>query len=162
MTAALPTHEYCHRDHSREEEQARFGSLGQILSEEICCLNCCACGKQIKADAYRAHRVKCGQQISGEEPGIETKKMKTLKIGDAVKFVDPHGVERDALVTNCWGGTGGQLEYDESKPVNSCINVVYVTEDANKTDSYGRQTEHETSVSHKSATLAPGRYWHQP
>ena len=62
-----------------------------------------------------------------------------VNVGEAVTFVDPLRVERPALVTAVWSPT--------------CINVVFVSGDANRNDSYGRQTEHQTSVAHVSQNL---------
>jgi hypothetical protein len=71
------------------------------------------------------------------------------KIGDAVTFVNPVGKRFGAVVTANWG-TG---------PTPS-INVVYVTDDEAKTDSYGRQIERSTSVVHQSNQAAHGMYWY--
>ncbi len=63
--------------------------------------------------------------------------MKTVSIGSAVKIKDEFGVERNALVTNCWPATA---EYDDSKPVHLCINVVFVVGDeARRTATAGRR-----------------------
>ena len=68
--------------------------------------------------------------------------------GDHIKYVDPKGIEHDALVTMNWSET--------------CVNLVYVTLDANETDSYGQQIKRETSVVNKSIQTAPGNYWYKP
>lgn len=81
---------------------------------------------------------------------------RNIQNGDHVKYVDPNGVEHDALVKQCWG----RKDYeDHSAPA---INLVYVSKQEGKTDGGGQQTECETSVSHKSMTPAPGRFWYQP
>ena len=59
-----------------------------------------------------------------------------VKIGDSVTFINALRIEIPALVTAVWSPT--------------CINVVFVSDDINKTDSYGRQIERYTSVGHKS------------
>lgn len=66
-------------------------------------------------------------------------------IGETVVYVDPHAVAHSALVTQVWSDT--------------CINVVFVSSDAAKEDTYGRQIERETSCLHQSTQPAPGRYW---
>jgi hypothetical protein len=81
---------------------------------------------------------------------------RNIQNGDHVKYVDTFGVEHDALVKQCWG----TKDYEDGRA--PAINVVFVTKDASKTDAGGQQTEYETSVSHKSMTTAPGRYWFQP
>jgi len=83
--------------------------------------------------------------------------MKKLSIGDAVVYVDEFGQERPALVTNNWGTS----EYDPEKG-GGAINVVFVSNNSSETDSYGRQTKHETSVVHRAQQSAPGKYWFQP
>lgn len=67
-------------------------------------------------------------------------------VGQKVIFTDPVGVDHDALVTAVWGET--------------CVNVVYVSGDESRRDSYGRQVERNTSVTHGSTTGWPhGNYW---
>lgn len=61
---------------------------------------------------------------------------KQVKVGDTVTFINSLRKEIPALVTAVWSPT--------------CINVVAVSEDADKTDTYGRQIERYTSVPHKS------------
>ena len=90
--------------------------------------------------------------------------MRTVKIGDAVKVVDEVGIEHDALVTASWGsGSQGEQQYDEAEQVFLAINVVFVSSDPLKTDCYGRQKEHLSSVAHRSVKgECLGRYWWQP
>lgn len=66
-----------------------------------------------------------------------------VKVGDAVIFADPLRNEHDAVVTAVWGP--------------DCINVVFVSTDESKTDTYGRQIERETSVSRHSENNCFGR-----
>lgn len=80
--------------------------------------------------------------------------MKHVREGLSIVYGDHTGVEHDALCTAAWGenswGEGEQAP---------CINVVYVTSDETKTDSYGRQIERDTSVPHRSSQTAPGNWW---
>ena len=71
-----------------------------------------------------------------------------LKVGDHVIWVDPVGRQFNALVTAVWSQT--------------CINVVFVSNDESKTDSYGRQIERETSVCNRLSTTVHGRYFMMP
>lgn len=87
--------------------------------------------------------------------------MKTVTIGSAVQVLDEFGNQRHGIVTNCWPA---EAEYDDSegKQVQLAINIVFVSNDPAKTDCYGRQTEHLTSVMHRSAAgQCPGRKWWQ-
>lgn len=67
---------------------------------------------------------------------MQDKQIKEVKVGDTVTFINALRKEMPALVTAVWGPT--------------CINIVIVSEDADKTDTYGRQIERHTSVGHKS------------
>lgn len=68
------------------------------------------------------------------------------QLGQKVVYCDSKGVDRDALVTAVWSDT--------------CVNVVFVSGDESKGDTYGRQIERETSVTHATVTgQAHGRYW---
>lgn len=70
----------------------------------------------------------------------------TLKIGDVVTYRDEVGVEHNGLVLAVHGP--------------DCINVVYLSSDEAKRDSYGRQIERDSSVQRKSDVTAPnGRYF---
>lgn len=73
--------------------------------------------------------------------------MSQVKVGQAVKFVNERGVEQDALVTEVWGD------------VNPGINLMFVSTNEEKKDSYGRQMERHSSVVHKSSQPAHGMYW---
>ena len=82
--------------------------------------------------------------------------MAPVVIGDAVVFVDALGKPHEALVTAVHGpyepvGDGGQPS----------LNVVYVSDDEKKYDSYGRQIERETSVVHRSSQPAHGMFWQE-
>lgn len=74
----------------------------------------------------------------------------TVTIGEAIKVVDEHGVQHDALCTQNWGNDTGE---------KNTINIVYISKDANKRDQYGAQKEHLSSCQHRDMTTAPGRYW---
>lgn len=75
-----------------------------------------------------------------------------IKIGDAVIYVDDKGVEHNALVTAVWAN-----EYENSgKPG---LNLVFVSGDEKKEDTYGQQIERQTSVCHKVVQPAHGNYW---
>jgi hypothetical protein len=57
----------------------------------------------------------------------------------------------------CWWETG----YPTGNPNRGC-NLIFVSGDPAKDDTYGRQIERETSVIHRSGQPAPGNYWCWP
>lgn len=71
-----------------------------------------------------------------------------MRVGDAVKFVDTHGIRHNALVTAVWGE--GPL---------AALNLVYVLQDPGRQDQYGRQIERPSSVTSHAVTQAPGYFW---
>lgn len=72
-----------------------------------------------------------------------------LQNGQVVIYVDSVGKEHDALLTAVWGDPEG----------TPSVNLVYVTEDVDRCDTYGRQILRDTSVVHVSNQVAHGRYW---
>lgn len=78
-----------------------------------------------------------------------------VTIGDAVIFVDPLARRRPALVTAVWGNNP---HYSPTTPAPG-VNLVLVSDDEAREDSYGRQILRETSVVHRSNQPAPGNYW---
>lgn len=104
--------------------------------------------------------------------------IKPVGIGDIVRYFDEFGKDHAALVTAVHGkfyetDVYTQEECDEmSKQYNSdysglvgkphtvpSLNVVCITKDEDKTDSYGRQIFRPTSVVHRSSQAAAGRFW---
>lgn len=76
------------------------------------------------------------------------------KVGQSVVFVDSFGHEHNALVTIWWG-----LDCYTSSSGELGCNLVIVSKDEQKDDSYGRQIERHTSVVHKSKQSASAFYW---
>lgn len=75
--------------------------------------------------------------------------VKELKVGDPVIYHNPVGRAANALVTAIWGVT--------------CLNIVLVSLDETKKDSYGRQIEHVSSCLHKEVLNGVhGNYWRLP
>lgn len=71
------------------------------------------------------------------------------KVGDFVQYVDETGVPHNAMVTAWWSET--------------CCNVVLISGDPEKKDTYGRQIERRTSLLHKDSPGAVfGNYWKWP
>ena len=68
-----------------------------------------------------------------------------VHVGDVVVYHNPVAVAFKALVTAVWSSV--------------CINVVIVSGDAAKTDSYGRQIERVTSLSWGGNMTVHGNYW---
>lgn len=80
-----------------------------------------------------------------------------VEIGQPITYVDHHGVPRPALVTQVWG----ECRYDDDgKLCNApCINIVCVSLDEKKDDSWGRQVERDSSVVHEMDQQAHGNFW---
>lgn len=77
--------------------------------------------------------------------------MNELQVGEAVVFIDPRGQAHAALLTAVWG---------KCDPNNMpAVNLAFVSGDAARTDSYGRQIERYTSVPHRTRTEVHGLYW---
>lgn len=78
--------------------------------------------------------------------------------GQVVVYVDEYGKAHNALVTIWWG-----LDHlGEPGLTVPCCNVVYVSGDPKKDDTYGRQIERATSVVHRSSQPAHGSYYRWP
>lgn len=70
-------------------------------------------------------------------------------VGAHVEFYDPIGKKHDALILAVWG--------------SHCINLVFVVDDPNQKDNYGRKTfKGYTSVMHGTYQQAHGNYWLWP
>lgn len=85
-----------------------------------------------------------------------------FEIGSAVVYVDERGRPRPALLTAIHGGDPYGRECDDEAESIPSVNVVFVTGDASRQDSYGFQIERNTSVVHESDQSAQGMYWRRP
>lgn len=65
--------------------------------------------------------------------------------GEQIVFIDSFRKKHNALVTAPWSDT--------------CVNLLYVSDDEQKSDSYGRQIERETSCVHISLNDAKAMCW---
>lgn len=83
--------------------------------------------------------------------------MRRPGVEDAVVYVDAFSRRRNALVTFVPAPFEGQ-----SETYMPWVNVVIVSNDAARSDTYGQQIERFTSVAHKSAFACPGNYWCWP
>jgi hypothetical protein len=86
---------------------------------------------------------------------------RTYHVGQHVKFINPERKEQDALVTIWWVPPEQHPHYTSGQGEPGC-NLIVVSTDPAKEDSYGRQTDHHTSVVHKSVQPAGGYYWCWP
>jgi len=93
---------------------------------------------------------------------------KQIKVGDAIEFVDRRGQSHSALVTESHGtyghscGTLPKHGGEEGETVwggHPCINLLYVTKEEGKRDSWGAQIERESSIVHRDQQGAHGLYW---
>lgn len=71
------------------------------------------------------------------------------KVGHHIIYTDTIGNKHSALITAVWGPDLG----------TNAINLVYVIDDGDRNDPYGRQIERVTSVSPKGANTAHGRFY---
>lgn len=78
-----------------------------------------------------------------------------VTIGDAILFVDEFARPRPALVTAVWRENP---HYSPTTPAPG-VNLVIVSEDPAREDTYGRQITRETSVVHATNQPAHGCYW---
>lgn len=96
-----------------------------------------------------------------------------VEVGSVVAYADPRGKLHNAIVTAVWGEfrnrdgqdvdyiyvyeTNGVKDVQGQAPV---INVVYVSDDADANDQYGRQlAQRATSVNHQHNSTAHGNWW---
>lgn len=77
--------------------------------------------------------------------------MRQASIGDHVVYHDPVGKAHDALLTTIWSADEHPL-----------VNLVYISSDEARQDSYGRQIERQTSCNHASKMPVHGNYWRFP
>lgn len=84
---------------------------------------------------------------------------KTYEVGAHVVFVDAHRKPHQALVTEWFTPS---VAFGPGPSGNYGANVVYVSGDPERDDTYGRQIERETSVVHKSYQPAGGVFWCWP
>lgn len=75
-----------------------------------------------------------------------------IEIGDVVEYVDEFAKPHLAIVTSKYIGAAA--------PAPS-INVVFVSDNENETDQYGRQIKRETSVVPEANQAAHGRFWRE-
>jgi len=96
---------------------------------------------------------------------------RSLEVADVVVFVDELGHPHNALVTAVHGEITQMQVRDGFHHVDivegggpmiwnvPCINLVYLSDNVNKQDPYGRQTEHASSVVYKDDNSAHGNYF---
>jgi hypothetical protein len=100
-------------------------------------------------EGRRLARIKFGAIEEEENVNDE---VKAPEVGDHVIIVDPRAVEHHALVTSVFTG-----------PSYPSVNAVYVSDDPQATDQYGRQlAARVTSTVHESNQYAHGNYWKLP
>lgn len=87
--------------------------------------------------------------------------MASVRVGQAVRFIDSNYREHDALVLVIHAAKDGvsypeEFEWPDGE-VGPTINVVHAASEDSKTDPYGRQIERPTSVMHKQQTVGMPR-----
>ena len=90
---------------------------------------------------------------------------KQPKVGEFVIFFDQFGMEHNALLTAVWGDKTISSWKEEGSDVlstrvdNPCVNLLIVSPDEKRDDSYGRQIERMTSVVHSCGQSAWGNFY---
>lgn len=85
------------------------------------------------------------------------------EIGQHVKYVDEFRKVHDALITIWWLPSEHYQMSDYKLDCEPGCNLLYVSDDPKRDDTYGRQIERDSSVVHKSyQPEAQGRYWCWP
>jgi len=79
-------------------------------------------------------------------------------VGDHVIFHDSKGNPHNAVLTAVWGPEKAFNDHGQVP----CVNLVYVSADNEREDTYGRQIERETSLVHAANQPAHGMYWRWP
>ena len=84
-----------------------------------------------------------------------------IEVGQHVIYTDAERNKHDALVTTVWGKPEWNPEHPQSYPENwpPMVNLVYVLKNPDRTDQYGNQTYHATSVPNSIANAAGGIMW---
>lgn len=89
-----------------------------------------------------------------------------MKIGDPVIWIDSVRQEHAGIITNIFGEVRTVKEMQGEVLVEvlryPVINVVFISSDESKQDSYGRQLERATSASHISTNSASAYCWKFP
>ena len=106
---------------------------------------------------------------------MEVKNLKQLTEGDKVIYIDEFGREHDALLTAVWGERSHQtlqLRDGEELPkgwasldyvIEPSVNLIFVSPDKDRKDSYGRQIERRSSSVHMLPNQAAyGNGWCMP
>jgi hypothetical protein len=77
--------------------------------------------------------------------------------GDHVIVFDSHGQKHNGIVTRIHTAYGmSPEEHREKYSAWPCINVVFVSDDPERTDSYGQQIERYSSFSHRAPGMPNG------
>ncbi len=80
-----------------------------------------------------------------------------MQIGESVIYVDSFKREHLALVTNVFNAN--PANYPDGNVPKPGVNLVYVSTDETKGDTYGRQIERQTSCVHISSNVAGANCW---
>jgi len=86
--------------------------------------------------------------------------VKTLKVGQHIVYTDELKEPHDALITAVHGTL--MLDYNNEPESIPCINLLIVSHDVSKHDTYGRQIERYSSVVHVSLNSAEANCWNWP
>lgn len=103
----------------------------------------------------------CGNEAAESETVME---LRRLDVGQFVRYCSQDRHWYDAIVTAVHGEPHKATHYQTGEEVLSypCVNLVFVVNDEERQDQYGRQIERETSVMHYGGYAASGFFWCHP
>lgn len=82
-----------------------------------------------------------------------------LEVGCSLIYIDPLREKHVSVVTAVWKNEYPNDPSGFNPPegaIRDGVNLVYVSSDPQKMDTYGRQIERQTSIVHRSMQPAPG------
>jgi hypothetical protein len=85
------------------------------------------------------------------DPSTSIKYNHAHEVSPRCIFSDPYGVLHEALITQVWSVN------QENEPMT--VNLVHASKDEKKTDQYGQQIEHRTSVPRVNEHSAHGMWF---
>ena len=94
---------------------------------------------------------------------MEVKKCeKQVNVGDTIIYFDEFGRSHHSLVTACWGDRTENGSEAIRKFEEPSVNLLFISPDEQRGDTYGRQIERRSSCMHATYQCAWGQAWCLP